>query len=302
MKKITRRKFIETSLIGAGALAIAPVWGKGMISIEDKLAFTSATDKTELGRTGIMASALAMGTGMHGWQRSSDHTRMGQKAYSALIHRGIDHGLNFIDMADLYGTHPYTRRALGEVDRDKYVMLSKIWPRPEDWNTPSGAAEEVNRFRQEMGVEQIDICLIHSMLNDQWTEEYKGIRDGLSELKQKGIVRAVGVSCHDHGALKVAAKHPWVDVIFARINNAGVKMDGTVEEISRTLLTARSNGKAVIGMKIFGEGKLTSPEEKDASLKFVLGNNLVDAMTIGMMNPDQVDDSIARIDQALKAI
>ena len=32
---------------------------------------------------------------------------------------------------------------------------------------------------------------------------------------------AVGVSCHDHGALKRAAELPWVDVILARINHRG---------------------------------------------------------------------------------
>ena len=53
-------------------------------------------------------------------------------------------------------------------------------------------------------------------------------------------------------------------------------------------------------MKIFGAGKLTKPEEKDASLKYVIGNNLVDAMTIGMLSTDQVDDSIQRINQTCK--
>ena len=50
---------------------------------------------------------------------------------------------------------------------------------------------------------------------------FERIRDELSELKQKGAVRAVGVSCHDHEALKVAAAHPWVDVVLARRQHAG---------------------------------------------------------------------------------
>ena len=61
------------------------------------------------------------------------------------------------------------------------------------------------------------------MQNDKWPAEYERIRDELSELKEKEVVRAVGVSCHDFGALKVAAKHPWVDVIFARVNHKGGK-------------------------------------------------------------------------------
>ena len=96
----------------------------------------------------------------------------------------------------------------------------------------------------------------------------------------------MGVSCHDFGALKVAAEHPWVDVIFARVNykcGTEYSCDGTVEEVSDVLKTARKNGKAVVGMKIFGAGKLTKPEEKDASLKYVFTNDLVDAITVGML-------------------
>jgi len=122
-----------------------------------------------------------------------------------------------------------------------------------------------------------------------------------SELKQKKVIRAVGCSCHGHGALKVAAEHPWVDVIYARINHKGAKMGDSPEAISRTILKARENGKAVVGIKIFGEGTLVKPEQKDASLKFVLGNELVDAMTIGMLSTEEVDDSIARINKVLKA-
>ena len=59
------------------------------------------------------------------------------------------------------------------------------------------------------------------MQNVQWPTEFERIRDELSQLKDKGVIRATGVSCHDLGALKVAAEHPWVDVIFARINHKG---------------------------------------------------------------------------------
>ena len=61
------------------------------------------------------------------------------------------------------------------------------------------------------------------------------------------------------------------------------------------LKTARSNGKAVVGMKIFGAGKLVKPEEKDASLKYVFANDLVDAITVGMLKPEEVDDTLQRM-------
>ncbi len=300
MAYLDRRQFIKTTLAGAGLFMTASPLTAATPTLP-----RSATDRVTLGKTGIKCSYLAQGTGFNGSRRSSDHTRMGQESFTRLLRHGMDGGINFIDMADLYGSHTFARNALKGVPRDSYVVLSKIWPRKEDWVTPSAdAREEVDRFRKELESDVIDICLIHCVVNDRWKQEYAGIRDGLAALKQKGTVRAVGVSCHDHGALKLAANDPWVDVIFARINYKGggdYSCDDTVQAITATLKTARANGKAVVGMKIFGAGKLTQPEEKDASLKYVIGNDLVDAMTIGMLTTAQVDDSIQRIGKTLKS-
>ena len=63
----------------------------------------------------------------------------------------------------------------------------------------------------------------------------------------------------------------------------------------------RRDGKAVVGMKIFGDGKLIAPEEKDASLKYVFTNHLVDAITVGMLKTEEVDDTLKRMSQVTGA-
>jgi len=294
--KINRRGF-AAALAGAGAL----VTGARDARAAGK---NSATEIVTLGKTGVKTSRLAQGTGWTGGGRSSAHTRLGVKEFTKLVRHSLDSGVRFMDTADLYGAHPYLRTALDGVSRDNYNFLSKLWPRTEYWNHASGGAtEEVNRFRKELNTDVIEICLIHCMLNSHWTDEYKRIRDELNEEKSKGTVKAVGVSCHDFGALEVACNDPWTDVVLARINNVGksASMDGTPEEVGALLKTARSKGKAVIGMKIFGNGKLTKPDQMDASLAYVFGNKLVDAITVGMMSPEQVDDTIARVNKAVKA-
>jgi predicted aldo/keto reductase-like oxidoreductase len=205
-------------------------------------------------------------------------------------------------MADLYGSHPFVKEIIKGLPRDSYALLTKIWPRKAEWVTPSGGAkQELDRFRQELGVDQIEVCLMHCMTNDKWPVEFARVCDELAELKDKKVVRAVGVSCHDFGAMKVASENPWVDVLFARVNYRGGKeysCDASAEEVAGVLKTARKNGKAVIGMKIFGAGKLTKPEEKDASLKYVFSHGLVDAITIGMLNPEEVDDTLKHMAEA----
>jgi hypothetical protein len=54
------------------------------------------------------------------------------------------------------------------------------------------------------------------------------------------------------------------------------------------LRTAKQNGKAIIGMKIFGEGRLA--DQRDACMKYAQELGLIDAMTIGFHTPAQIDD------------
>ena len=298
MVNVTRRQFLKTSVAGAGLLVAVP---RMLRAAEPATTGFRGTDLVPLGKTGIKVSRLAQGTGYNGYNHSSEMTRAGKESFDRLLHHGIDHGINFIDMADGYGSQPFVKDVIKGIPRDKLVLLTKLWPRKEKWNTPSGGAkEEMQRYLKELDVERIDICLIHCMFNDQWPTEFERIRDELSELKEKGVIRAVGVSCHDLGAMKVAATHPWVDVVLARVNNKCGKeylCDGSLEDVAGTLKTARGNGKAVLGMKIFGAGKLTQPEQRDASLKYVFTNGLVDAITVGMLKPAEVDDTLERMSQ-----
>jgi predicted aldo/keto reductase-like oxidoreductase len=123
-----------------------------------------------------------------------------------------------------------------------------------------------------------------------WPKTLAPYMDALSEAKDKKKIRAVGVSCHDFGALKTAASCPWVDVLLARINPVGKKMDGPVDKVVPVLQEAKANGKAIIGMKIFGEGTLI--DQKHECIKYAQTAGLVDTMTIGFEKPEYVDDTL----------
>ncbi len=302
--KISRRELLQRSLIGTGILAAVPDWTNTLL--DTRAAAASATDRIEILKSGVKVSRIAMGTGFGGWDRSSNQTRLGQKAFTALMRHGFDAGLNFYDMADLYGSHPFMKNAMKEIPRDKIALLSKIWFAGGSVFTPTDRAKpEVDRFLGELGVDYLDVCLIHCVEDDGWTRHRRRMMDEMSELKEKKIIRNTGVSCHDLGALKKAAEEPWVDVIFSRINPEAKSMDvdspSRVHEVADTLKNARKNGKFVVGMKIFGAGKLVGQEQRDASLRFVWGNGLVDAMTIGFEAPAQVDDTAAHLTRILRS-
>jgi len=300
MNGMSRRAFIKRTALGASALLAGCASGGGPPKVP------AAADRVPLGRSGLSVPRVAMGTGTHGWKRVSDQTRLGKEAFTRLMMHGVERGAAFIDAADLYGSHAFVKHALasGPIPRERVTILSKIWVTEAPEMQPAGDARiEVERFLREMGVETIDICLIHCMEDAGWPGKQQKIRDGLSELKDEGVVRTVGCSCHTHAALRAAVVDPWTDVIMARINPEHKRMagDASTGEIAQTLRSARSMGKGVLGMKIFGCGDLTAPGQRRASLEYVLNNGLVDAMTIGFVEPGQIDDTMDTIDAILAA-
>jgi len=286
MKNLTRRDFVKTTL-GAGAAGLAtPEILRALPSPSSEL--------VTLGKTGIKVPRIAMGTGFHGFGGNSNQTRLGLKAFKELLFHGYDQGLNFFDMADQYGSHRYVKEVLKDLHRDKVVLLSKIWfsggggLEPTDRAVPS-----VDRYLRELGTDHLDICLIHCAQKHTWPSDLERMREEMNRLREAGKIRAVGVSCHSYQALKAAVDSPWTEVIFARINNRGQSMDRPdPEPVARLLSEARKKGKAVVGMKIFGAGKLTGEKQRRESIRYVWENGLVDAMTIGFEQKSHVDDSI----------
>jgi aryl-alcohol dehydrogenase-like predicted oxidoreductase len=225
---------------------------------------------------------------------------MGFEKLVNLFHHAYDRGITFFDLADLYGSHVYFREALRTIPREKITILTKVWWRydgPESGTRQPHRKEAVRstieRFQHELNTDYMDIVLLHCMTTGKWDEDLQLYMEELAAAKEKKQIRAVGVSCHNYEALKTAAKCPWLDVVLARINPRGVKMDGTPEEITAVLKELKANGKAVIGMKIFGEGELSG--EKEACVKFAQELGVLDAMTIGFHEPEQIDDMLRMI-------
>src|SRR5438094_4462677 len=284
-----RRDFIHRTACAAGAAWIHPTaFARTTPALPALPRKFSASDTVTLGKTGIQTSRLAMGTGTVGVGHHSHQTSLGVKGLSDMLLNGYDHGLRFFDAADSYGSHPHVAEALKHVPRDKATVLTKSWARD-----PAGMRADLDRFRKELGVDYIDIFLMHCLTEGDWTERYKGVMDVLSEAKQKGIIRAHGCSCHSIEALRAAAASPWVEVDLARVNPIGSHMDANPTTVISVLRQMRASGKAVIGMKILGQGDMR--ERQDEALKYALSLGVLDAFTIGAVNRNEQNDLVRRI-------
>jgi aryl-alcohol dehydrogenase-like predicted oxidoreductase len=284
-----RREFLSSSARALGAMWLgSKVFEPSALALPFLPQKFSASDTATLGKTGIQTSRLAMGTGTVGVGHHSNQSALGVKGLSDLLLNGYDHGLRFFDSADAYGTHPHVAETLKHVDRTKVTVLTKSWSRD-----PQSMRADIDRFRKELGTDYIDVFLMHCLSEGDWTERYKGVMDVLSEAKQKGIIRAHGCSCHTIEALRAAAKSPWVEVDLARINPIGSHMDADPQTVVGVLREMKAAGKAVVGMKILGQGDMRG--RQDEALRYALSLGVLDAFTIGAESRAEQEDLIRRI-------
>jgi aryl-alcohol dehydrogenase-like predicted oxidoreductase len=285
-----RRSFLRTGSLASGAALVG-------VDTFPRHLYTAAKEKTAqdvvtLGKTGIKVTRLFQGTGTNGVGKASNQTRgLGHDGLVELLRAGVDQGVTTWDLADQYGTHPHAKGALKTVGRDKVVVMTKTHAR-----TENEMRADLDRFRQEIGTDVLDIVLLHCMMSADWPKERAGAMAVLTEAKAKGIVRAHGVSCHDFGALKAAAASDWVDVDLARLNPAGAVMDAPVAEVLPVLAEMKRKGKGVIGMKILGAGRLR--DRVDDALQYALASPVLDCFTIGAESQRELADLLARIPKA----
>jgi len=299
-QNISRRRFLGQLAIGTAGLLTLP---EQLLSAGKKPK-RWAIDQVVLGRSGIKVSRLGMGTGTQGGRVQRE---LGQTEFTRMIRYGLDQGITFIDTADNYdGIHEMLHDALKGVDRERIQIQCKI---PGDkYENP---LKELDRFRSEVGTDYFDSFLIHHMRAADWPQKQERLMDLLQEAKDKQIIRSHGVSVHGIPPLEAATKvKSWVDVSLVRVNHSGLHMDGPADQGKGPVPTMQplhhikklhEDGKGVIGMKLIGNGDFTNPEQREASIRFVMGLDYVDAVVIGFKSTQEIDEAIRLMNAALNA-
>ena len=275
-----------SSLAAGGAIAAT----RGRLSAAPARRY--ANDVFELGPDKVKLSRLAMGTGTSGFGGASNQTRqLGVKGIADLFWFGYDNGVTFWDSADQYGSHPHVKAALENVPREKVAIMTKTHAKTYD-----EMRKDLDRYRRELGTDYLDIVLLHAVREADWPEQRKGAMEYLSEMREKGVVKTHGLSCHSLVALQRAAKTSWVHVDLARVNPMGLYMDADAATVIETLQEMKRNGKGVIGMKILGQGDMR--RRVDEMLAHALALDCVDCFTIGAENRGELSDLVRRIPDA----
>jgi aryl-alcohol dehydrogenase-like predicted oxidoreductase len=290
----TRRQFVQGVGVLVGAAAAGCTSKTAMLGPVDAAVgdgssvHKTAVDRVTIGSTGIVTSRLAMGSGTHGFNGTSDQVKLGMTAFVNQFTYGYSKGLTFFETAADYGAHPFIAEAVRQVGRQNVVVLTKT-----EAQTAADMQADLDKFRRDLGIDMIDIVLLHNKQSATWTTDCAGAMDVLSQAKDSGIIRAHGVSCHTLAALKLAAATPWVDVDQARVNPDGILMDADPATVIGVLRQMKASGKGVIGMKILGEGQLGN--QVDRAITHAVGLDCIDAFTIGFTGTGQMDEVMQKI-------
>lgn len=286
MKKLGRRRLLEYTVAAAGGAMVGLPGGSPLAA--PPVTRKAASDVVTLGNTGIKLARMAMGSGTNGTNHTSVQARLGIKGFADLLEHGFDQGLNFWETADQYGTHEHLREGMRRVGKNNVVVLTKTHAK-----TAAEMNADLDRFRRELGRDHLDIVLLHCMVSASWPKEREGAMEALERAREKGIVRAHGVSCHTLGALKTAARTPWVQVDQARINPIQAHMDADPATVLGVLREMKRAGKGVVGMKILGQGSMAN--SVDRALRYCTRLDVLDVFTIGFTSTQQLDEVVRKL-------
>lgn len=176
--------------------------------------------KVTLGRTGIKVSRLGMGTGTAHPSGYCAQALMNEKELAELLLYAFELGINFWDTAFQYGTYSHIREALKHINRSDVVITTKFIT-----SNKKDTIRDFDTSLKKLNIDYIDVCLVHGVRTGRELKSRLASLDAMLEFKRQGKVRAVGISSHGLDALKTAAEMPDIDVVWARINFAGLYMD-----------------------------------------------------------------------------
>jgi aryl-alcohol dehydrogenase-like predicted oxidoreductase len=246
-----------------------------------------------LGRTGHEATLFSLGG--EGVLRT--HGRMEEAV--RVIHRALDHGVNYCDTAPAYdGSLDYYGAALGERRREIF-LASKTHDRTRD-----GSLRLLDESLRRLRTDHLDLWQLHDLRTMQDIERIfarGGALEALVQARAEGRVRYLGLTGHHDPAILLETMQRFdFDTVLVALNAADIHR---LSFIAQVLPEAIRRGMAVIGMKVFaqgvllGRGKLTAED----AMHYVLSLPGVSHVIIGCKTPAEVDEN-ARLARAFVSL
>ncbi|MCX2748744.1 aldo/keto reductase [Arthrobacter sp. MI7-26] len=192
----------------------------------------------------------------------------------------VDEGISYFDTAPHYGLGLSEQRlgmALKETDRSSIVLSSKVGrllvdsPASADrlddegfivpaerrrvWDfSRDGILRSVEESLGRLGTDYLDIAYLHDP-DDHWKSASSTGMAALIELREQGVVRAIGAGMNQSPMLTDFVRNTDVDVVM--VAGRFTLLDQTA--LADLLPIARERGVGVVAAAIYNSGLLSSP-------------------------------------------
>lgn len=237
-------------------------------------------ETTTLGSTGLKVSRIALGTMTFGLQTQ-------EPAAHAILDTAAEHGINFLDLADVYpvgGGLPTAGRTEEIVGRwlrgkrERFIVatkaVGKVGPSPWDQGASrKHLLDAIDASLRRLGTDYVDLYQLHS--DDRSTPLEESL-EALDTIVRSGKARYVGVSNFLAYRLALALGKAEARRLV-RVVSVQPRYNLLFREIERELLPlAREEGVAVIPYNPLAGGFLTGKHRRETGptpgTRFTLGN------------------------------
>ena len=252
--------------------------------------------KRALGESGICISCLGMGTVKFGRNEEVKYPEKfslpSLKDLERLLDKANELGINFLDTAPAYGNcEERIGRALRA--RSDWIICTKVG---EEFIAGKSSFDfsgqhtkkSIERSLKYLKTDYLDIVLVHSDGNDETIIDSTDCLETLAELKEKGVIRAYGMSTKSIGGGLRAAD--LTDVLMVTLNPSNTQDLPVIDYAS-------SRNKGVLVKKALNSGHLAK-NSLETNLNFVLSTPGVTSAIIGTINQEHLVKNISIVSNA----
>lgn len=286
--KITRKEFLKRSSLTALGLGLIPRLS-AMVSGRDVLPLTR-----KLGNTNMEVTTLGMGA-----SRTQE---------PSVLKAALDKGITFLDTGRRYAKGQ-NEVMIGKVlkgIRQQYIIQSKMKVDLEDGSaSPDDIRKQMETSLKEsldaLQTDYIDVMLLHG-IGEKKVMQNETIRKVLTEMKEKGAIRAYGFSTHNHiELLRENNRDPFYDVVMVPFNPFGgfqhSRSDWSKSWDQQALITqmkkAHKMGTGIVAMKTCSGGKHAFKKGEEPSysgaVKWVRSQEYIDTSAVAMASFEEID-------------
>ena len=282
-RKLTRRELGKKATIAGAAIAASSL---------SSASANGTLPRRTLGKTGLEVSLLGLGSSPLG------QPFVDQSGATRIIDALLEEGVNYIDTAPIYGMAEIRLGKSLKGRRDKFVLVSKV-----EATSSQDATWQVEESLRKLRTDYLDLVHIHNVGRtdrfpdlDVLTGEL-GALQGLRDLKKKGKIRHIGLTCH----LRPKRAIPVMDTADIEVVMCAANfVDRHTYNFEGTVFSeARKRGLGIVAMKVLGgrvegdKGKL-SAHYGDA-VRYALGIPGLSVAIMGLKNAAEVRQAAAAV-------